>query len=75
MLKIESEASINGEGIYSHSFPQSVLKELSILFESLNPKNITVVVYNIGTEVFNSSINGKVGVNKFTWDTHQQMVN
>ena len=70
MLKLESEASINGEGIYSLNFPNPVLKELSILFESLNPKNIAVVVYNIrGQEVFKSSINGKVGVNKFTWDT------
>ena len=63
MLKIESEASLKGEGIYSHSIsPNPTFGSLYIKFESLNSKNISLIIYNLkGQEIFKTSFDGKVG--------------
>ena len=70
MLKIESEASLKGEGIYSHSiYPNPTFRSLQIKFESLNSKNISLIIYNLkGQEIFRTLFDGKVGENQFIWD-------
>ena len=70
MLKIESEASLKGEGIYSHSIsPNPTFGSLYVKFESLNSKNISLIIYNLkGQEIFKTSFDGKVGENQFVWD-------
>ena len=74
MLKIESEASLKGEGIYSHSIsPNPTFGSLYIKFESLNSKNISLIIYNLkGQEIFKTSFDGKVGENQFVWDGRSQ---
>ena len=70
LLKIDSEASKRGEGIYSYSIsPNPTAKDISLRFESLTMKTVSITIYNSnGREIYNTLMSGSIGSNVFKWN-------